>query len=306
MALMAATALAFAACQGPGDTSLAAASSAYRAAEYGRALTMARALSARTTGLDQDRARYLEGLSSLALGKPDDAVAPLAEAAEAADRTLAADARISLGTAYATRGDLGSAADSYRRAATLLEGAERERAREIEAALRARVRESDAMRERDARPAPAPRVAEDAPRVAEDAPRVAEDAPRVAEDAPRVAEDARPTPRGVAPDTVPVPSSPTSVIVNGMELEPTRFAIQAGAFRDRSKAESVAEDVRARVAVERLRAPRVCEKRRPDGSTVYVVQFGDFENRTVAGRALLAFPRSGYTVERHCIVADGD
>ena len=285
MALMAATALAFAACQGPGDTSLAAASSAYRAAEYGRALTMARALSARTTGLDQDRARYLEGLSSLALGKPDDAVAPLAEAAEAADRTLAADARISLGTAYATRGDLGSAADSYRRAATLLEGAERERAREIEAALRARVRESDAMRERDARPAPAPRVAEDAP---------------------RVAEDARPTPRGVAPDTVPVPSSPTSVIVNGMELEPTRFAIQAGAFRDRSKAESVAEDVRARVAVERLRAPRVCEKRRPDGSTVYVVQFGDFENRTVAGRALLAFPRSGYTVERHCIVADGD
>jgi cell division protein FtsN len=142
--------------------------------------------------------------------------------------------------------------------------------------------------------------------VAEDAPRVAEDAPRVAEDAPRVAEDARPTPRGVAPDTVPVPSSPTSVIVNGMELEPTRFAIQAGAFRDRSKAESVAEDVRARVAVERLRAPRVCEKRRPDGSTVYVVQFGDFENRTVAGRALLAFPRSGYTVERHCIVADGD
>jgi tetratricopeptide (TPR) repeat protein len=285
MALMAATALAFAACQGPGDTSLAAASSAYRAAEYGRALTMARALSARTTGLDQDRARYLEGLSSLALGKPDDAVAPLAEAAEAADRTLAADARISLGTAYATRGDLGSAADSYRRAATLLEGAERERAREIEAALRARVRESDAMRERDARPAPAPRVAEDAP---------------------RVAEDARPAPRGVAPDTVPVPSSPTSVIVNGMELEPTRFAIQAGAFRDRSKAESVAEDVRARVAVERLRAPRVCEKRRPDGSTVYVVQFGDFENRTVAGRALLAFPRSGYTVERHCIVADGD
>jgi tetratricopeptide (TPR) repeat protein len=266
MALMAATALAFAACQGPGDTSLAAASSAYRAAEYGRALTMARALSARTTGLDQDRARYLEGLSSLALGKADDAVAPLAEAAEAADRTLAADARISLGTAYATRGDLGSAADSYRRAATLLEGAERERAREIEAALRARVRESDAMRERDARP----------------------------------------TPRGVAPDTVPVPSSPTSVIVNGMELEPTRFAIQAGAFRDRAKAESVAEDVRARVAVERLRAPRVCEKRRPDGSTVYVVQFGDFDNRTVAGRALLAFPRSGYTVERHCIVADGD
>jgi cell division protein FtsN len=103
---------------------------------------------------------------------------------------------------------------------------------------------------------------------------------------------------------VPAPSSPTAIIVNGMEIEPTRFAIQAGAFRDRAKAESVAGELRARVAVERLRAPRVCEKRRTDGSTVYVVQFGDFENRTVAGRALMAFPRSGYTVERHCVVSD--
>jgi cell division septation protein DedD len=276
--LLAATAFAFAACQGSGDVSLAAASSAYRAAEYGRSLTMARALSARSTGLDQDRARYLEGLSSLALGKPDDAIAPLAEAAEAADRALAADARISLGTAYATRGDLGSAADSYRRAGTLLEGAERERALETELALRARVRERDAAREREPRPSPTSRVAEDAP----------------------------PSPRGAAPDVVPSPSSPTAVIVNGMELEPTRFAIQAGAFRDRAKADSVAGELRARVAVERLRAPRVCEKRRPDGSTVYVVQFGDFENRTLAGRALMAFPRSGYTVERHCIVSDRD
>lgn len=274
--LLAATALAFAACQGSGDTSLAAASSAYRAAEFGRSLTMSRALSARSTGLDQDRARYLEGLSSLALGKPDDAIAPLAEAAEAADRTLAADARISLGTAYATRGDFGSAADSYRRAGTLLEGAERERALETELALRARVRERDGAPEREARPSPALRVAEDAP----------------------------PSPRDAAPDRVPAPSSPTAIIVNGMEIEPTRFAIQAGAFRDRAKAESVAGELRARVAVERLRAPRVCEKRRTDGSTVYVVQFGDFENRTVAGRALIAFPRSGYTVERHCVVSD--
>jgi cell division protein FtsN len=77
-----------------------------------------------------------------------------------------------------------------------------------------------------------------------------------------------------------------------------RFAIQAGAFKDRSKAVELAAQVGPQVALEKLAPPRVIEKERGDGSTVYVVQFGSFPNRAVAGKALRAFSKTPYTVER--------
>ena len=88
------------------------------------------------------------------------------------------------------------------------------------------------------------------------------------------------------------------VNINGVEIEPVRFAIQAGAFKDRSKALELAAQLRPQVALEKLAPPRVIEKDRPDGSKVYVVQFGSFPNRAVAGKSLRAFPNTVYTVER--------
>jgi tetratricopeptide (TPR) repeat protein len=257
------------ACQTGDRPSLATASSAYRAAEFGRTVTLARDVAARSDGLERSRARYLEGIALLALGRAAEAVAPLEAAADAPDRRLAADARVSLGTAQIELDQFGRAADSYRRAASLLENDERARALEIEAALRECVRGTQGVERVSTRESERPAEV-----------------------------STRPGPEASSVQEAPKPSSPTAVIVNGIEIEPLRFAIQAGAFRERNRADLLAQELRTRVAVERLSAPRVFEKSRPDGGVVYVVQFGNFENRTLAGKALLAFTRSGYTVER--------
>lgn len=266
--------LLLASCQTGERASIASAASAYRAGEYGRTLSMSRDLASRSEGLERSRARYLEGIALLGLDRAAEAVAPLEIAADAPDRRLAAEARVSLGTAQIELRQYGRAADAYRRAASLLDGPDRERALAIEASLRECVRGSSGLAQ-----ASAP---------------TAEDAPSAATVVPAPAER-----RAAAPtSSAPAPSSPTAVIVNGIEIEPLRFAIQAGAFRERDRAEALADELRPRVLVQRLSAPRVFEKTRPDGSVVYVVQFGSFENRTVGGKALLSFARSGYTVER--------
>lgn len=251
------------------------ATNAYNAAEFGRSLALSRAAAERSTGLARDQARYLEGLSLLRLGKVEESIAPLEEASDAASRSLAADARVSLGTALVRKGDLAGAADAYRRAALILDGDEKQRALAVEADCKVRLAAAAA-------PA-APTAPSDQPRP-QPAPVAAAPAPK-AEEAP-------------APKPPVAPSSPTARIINGVEIEPVRFAIQAGAFKDRSKAVELATQLRPQVALEKLAPPRVIEKDRPDGSTVYVVQFGSFPNRAVAGKSLRAFPKTPFTVER--------
>ncbi len=265
--LLLAAALLVAGCATTGGASMTDATNAYNAAEYGRSLGLARAAASGAEGLARDQARYLEGLSLLRLGRFDEAIAPLNDASDASNRALAADARISLGTALVRRGDLAGAADAYRRAAAILEGEEKQRALAIEADCRARLTERNAP--------PRPAVA--------------------------VAEPSTPPPPPPAPSpasATPEPSSPTARMINGVEIEPVRFAIQAGAFKDATKARELAKQLAPQVALQRLSPPRVIEKARPDGTSVHVVQFGSFANRAVAGQALRAFPKTVYTVER--------
>ncbi|MEY3142190.1 MAG: hypothetical protein RLY21_683 [Planctomycetota bacterium] len=250
------------------------ATNAFNAAEYGRSLSLSRAAAERSSGLARDQARYLEGLSLLKLGRIEESIAPLEDASDAASRSLAADARVSLGTALVRKGDLEGAADAYRRASFILEGAEKERALAVEAECKARI------------------AALSAPI----APQRENSTPVAAR--PEVASVPAPVP-ATAPAPAPVvPSSPTARIINGVEIEPVQFAIQAGAFKDRTKAVELAAQLRPQAALEKLAPPRVIEKERDDGSTVYVVQFGSFPNRAAAGKALRAFPRTPYTVER--------
>ena len=256
-----------AACAGGGTSLLADATSAYNAAEYGRSLALARKAAENASGLGFDQARYLEGLSLLGLARHDDAVGPLSDATDAASRTLAADARISLGTALVRKGDFEAAANAYQRAAFILEGEEKLRALAIERECRAIAR-GDAA---ESTPAPAP----------------AASATQVAGEAPSIAS---PTPA--------VRSSPTARIVNGVEIEPVVFAIQAGAFKDRAKALDLASRLRGPAGLKQLELPRVVEKSGAKGETLHVVQFGSFPNRTVAGDALRGFPGTVYTVER--------
>lgn len=271
--LVAAGAL-LAGCAGGGGAPMTDATNAYNAAEFGRSLALSRAAAERGTGLARDQARYLEGLSLLKLGRVEESIAPLAEASDAANRALAADARVSLGTALVRKGDLAGAAEAYRRASFILEGEEKQRALAVEAECNARLAAARA-------PSAPPRV---------------EQPVAVAVQAEPPA-PAAPSPSS-SPSSSPAPSSPTARIINGVEIEPVRFAIQAGAFKDRSKAVELAAQVGPQVALEKLAPPRVIEKERGDGSTVYVVQFGSFPNRAVAGKALRAFSKTPYTVER--------
>ena len=260
-------------CAGGGGAPMTDATNAYNAAEFGRSLALSRAAAERGTGLARDQARYLEGLSLLKLGRVEESIAPLEEASDAANRALAADARVSLGTALLRKGDLAGAAEAYRRASFILEGEEKQRALAVEAECNARLAAAKA-------PSAPPRVEQPV-------------AVTAAEEPPVPAASAPPS-----PSPQPSPSSPTARIINGVEIEPVRFAIQAGAFKDRSKAVELAAQVGPQVALEKLAPPRVIEKERGDGSTVYVVQFGSFPNRAVAGKALRAFSKTPYTVER--------
>ena len=274
--LVAAGAL-LAGCAGGGGAPMNDATNAYNAAEFGRSLALSRAAAERGTGLARDQARYLEGLSLLKLGRVEESIAPLAEASDAANRALAADARVSLGTALVRKGDLAGAAEAYRRASFILEGEEKQRALAVEAECNARLAAARA-------PSAPPRVEQPV-------------AVAVQEEPPAPAAPLPSSPSS-SPSSSPAPSSPTARIINGVEIEPVRFAIQAGAFKDRSKAVELAAQVGPQVALEKLAPPRVIEKERGDGSTVYVVQFGSFPNRAVAGKALRAFSKTPYTVER--------
>ncbi|MBI1302439.1 MAG: hypothetical protein GC172_01405 [Phycisphaera sp.] len=238
------------------------ATNAYNAREFGRAVTLARAAASEASGLPRARARYLEGLSQLQLGNADEAARALREAVEAADRTLAANARVSLGTAEVARRDFRAASDAYRRAALILEGEERRRAEELAALCQARVPGAQPESQQPLQPR--------------------------AVAAPSQQPAGRPE----------EPRTSTERVVNGMAVEPVAFAIQAGAFSERDRADRVAESLEAAATRAGLSAPRVIEKARPGRTPVFVVQVGRFPNRTVAGRAMLQFGQQGFTVER--------
>lgn len=236
---------------------LSEATRAYAAAEYGRSLLLSRTMADSLTGAARGQARYLEGLSLMKLERYEEAVAALESASSAPDRTLAARARVSLGTALIARGDFAAAAEAYRRASLLLDGEEKDRARSIEARCRA--------------------IAGRAPSAASAAVASAEPAAVVVEGPPE---------RPVVRDS------------SGREANVVRFAIQCGAYRERSRAVEQSAKLRASVFARGLAAPRIIEKTLEDGSAVFAVQFGDFPDRAVAGAALLSFPKSGFTVER--------
>ncbi|MFZ9880386.1 MAG: SPOR domain-containing protein [Phycisphaerales bacterium] len=279
-----------AACTPKPAASLANATSAYGRRDYSKAAEQA-ALAAQTSdGLARAKARYLEGLALLQLGRLDAAADALRLATDASDRRVAADARVSLGTAEIRRGNYELAAEAYKRAAIVLEGDDARRAHSIAA--------------RCFDHAGLTRAAEDE-RVLAGEPRVLVAAPgRVT-----VTERDRPESAPPSPTTKPAEtdksepaaatrSSPTSRIVNGIEIEPIHFAIQAGAFKERASAEKIALGLREKDAARKLGAPRIVEKDR-NGATLFVVQIGDFPNRAVAGKAVLSLGVGAYTVERY-------
>ena len=81
------------------------------------------------------------------------------------------------------------------------------------------------------------------------------------------------------------------------EIAPIRYSIQIGAYSTVEKAHAAAEKLAARCTELHIDAPRVIARENSDGSTLHFVQLGDFENRGVASKMLLKFPRSAFKIE---------
>lgn len=275
-------------CAATPNSTLEKATRAYNAQDNAQAVRLARLACDEAQGLTLQRARYLLGLALLQEEQNAAAADALRDATDASDRTLAADARVSLGTALCRLGETAQAAEAYRRAALLLDGAEAARAHSIaarcfDAAGLSKVAEEE-------------RVAAGEPRELRSA---SNNVSAMATPSNTTIAPVKPTANEAVPQPVATTTkSPTARVINGMEIEPIHFAIQAGAYRDRLRAVEVAAELAAQPTSAHLGAPRVVSKPRSDGSTVFVVQIGDFPNRTLAGKSLLGFARSGFTVER--------
>ena len=283
--------LALAACGPERTADLGGAQRDYASGEFDRALAEARAAASRSQGEPRDRARYIEGLSLLRLGRPREAIEPLRDASDAADRSLAADACVSLGTAQVRCEEFGDAAQSYRRAALLSDGAESRRAHSIAARCfdaAGQTALADASRDaagepRRPQPQPSPAIEQSEPTPAPSTTAVPAAKPPLAV---RPAEPRRTVTADDKPSTESAPS-----------IAPIRFAIQAGAFRSAESAASLASQLEPSCRDLKLAPPRVIATDDAKGS-LYLVQFGDFPNRGAATKMLLKFPRSAYRVER--------
>jgi len=293
--------LALAACGGDdGRSALIDAGDAYAQAAYGRAVDSARRAARTASGVELDRARYIEGLGEWKLGRLAPAATLLAQAGQSKDRNLASDALVSLGSLEIERSEFDAAGRAYERAGELLEGTERRKAFGV--AMRCYERagllgESERIRTRAGLPPSDAQIA-----AARDADRATQTEAR--EPAPRGAdEDTSRGARKIDAGATEAQRAPTRADVEGRndmgsKASPSkqRFAIQAGAFSDEARARAVAKDVAARAKGTTLGAPRIVEKD-SGGRRVYVVQIGSFDNRIEAGKAMSPFSKMTFTVE---------
>lgn len=254
--------------------SLGDALTAFESKDYRRAATLARMAGDRATGLERESARYLEGISLFKVNDFDAAANALRFAAASADAFVAGQAGVTLGSVEIERKHFDSAGYAFRKAAGFLTGAESQRAH----SFAARCFDGAGLT-------------------------ILADGERVAAGEP----PSTPTPiltPAITPATSPAPTMTEPRLRVGpeskpkvAEIAPIRYSIQIGAYSTVEKAHAAAEKLAARCTELRIDAPRVIARENSDGSTLHIVQLGDFENRGVASKMLLKFPRSAFKIE---------
>ena len=254
--------------------SLGDALTAFESKDYRRAATLARMAGDRATGLERESARYLEGISLFKVNDFDAAANALRFAAASADAFVAGQAGVTLGSVEIERKHFDSAGYAFRKAAGFLTGAESQRAH----SFAARCFDGAGLT-------------------------VLADGERVAAGEP----PSTPTPiltPAITPATSPEPTMTEPRLRVGpeskpkvAEIAPIHYSIQVGSFSTVEKAHAAAEKLAARCMELRIDAPRVIARENSDGSTLHIVQLGDFENRGVASKMLLKFPRSAFKIE---------
>ena len=254
--------------------SLGDALTAFESKDYRRAATLARMAGDRATGLERESARYLEGISHFKVNDFDAAANALRFAAASADAFVAGQAGVTLGSVEIERKHFDSAGYAFRKAAGFLTGAESQRAH----SYAARCFDGAGLT-------------------------ILADGERVAAGEP----PSTPTPiltPAITPATSPAPTMTEPRLRVGpeskpkvAEIAPIRYSIQIGAYSTVEKAHAAAEKLAARCTELHIDAPRVIARENSDGSTLHIVQLGDFENRGVASKMLLKFPRSAFKIE---------
>ena len=254
--------------------SLGDALTAFDSKDYRRAATLARMAGDRATGLERESARYLEGISLFKVNDFDAAANALRFAAASADAFVAGQAGVTLGSVEIERKHFDSAGYAFRKAAGFLTGAESQRAH----SFAARCFDGAGLT-----------VLADGERVAAGEP-PSTPTPILT---PAITRATSPAPTMTEPRLRVGPESKPKVA----EIAPIRYSIQIGAYSTVEKAHAAAEKLAARCTELRIDAPRVIARENSDGSTLHIVQLGDFENRGVASKMLLKFPRSAFKIE---------
>ncbi|MBL9148257.1 MAG: SPOR domain-containing protein [Phycisphaerae bacterium] len=212
---------------------------------------------------DADDAAYMAGMSAFRMGDYDDAVRWLTEASRSANAWTAGQAGVMLGNAQLKQSKPRDAAKSFAAAAQKLSGDD---------ARKARIAAANAYKE-----AGDSRAADEQFRLANVPTTVVVDGG---------AGTSRPTP----PASNPSPGAGAPAAPSGP------YVLQAGAFRDRAKAQSRASELRVAAVRAGLGEPRVATKRGSDGATLYVVQMGGFPDRRSADGAAAKLGQSGVVV----------
>jgi cell division septation protein DedD len=323
--------------------SVADAASALDAGDLRRAATLARMAGDRTSGVDRDAARYLEGYALFRLSEFTAAASVLRTATSSQDRYIAAQANITLGSAEIELRRWDAAGHAYRRAAGLLSGAAAVRAHSVAARCFDQAGMAGlALSEREAAGEPSvvpqdgggssQRI--DTPKnpvkgdagegegtrrgAAEDEPTETAEDPAEAKDEAKDEADTRARAKPVDPARPPQPrpATPNSVVPDPKqrvteddrparnEVAKVRYAIQVGAFSTSARAAQCADELRAKCRQLGIEAPRVVSREGSDGKVLHIVQLGQFPNRGAASKAQLRFPPNAYKIEPY--LTDGD
>ncbi len=248
-----------AACGGNADA-LSRSLTAYDAGKYDESLTLAQEASASAANTkDSDEAAYLAGMSAFRLNRYDEAIKWLETPARSSDRWTAGQAGITLGSAYLKVGRRSDAARAFAKAGTNLDGEDAKKAH-LAAANAYRELGDQSMANEQFRLANVP-----------------------------------------APSTPAKTPSDTAQAGSGTVTTPPvtgPFVLQAGAFRDLTKAQRRADELRPKAAKAGLGEPKVLSKRGTDGGTLYVVQLGGFSERRAADAAVAKLGATGVVVGR--------
>lgn len=275
--------------------SMNAAMTEYEAQQYSEAHDHAAKAMSKSTGTQRERAAYIAGLSAYQAGDAAEAEAELSTASVSSDPQIAGNSKAMLGQLRLDQRRPREAATYFEEASRLLEG---EDARQ--AAWHAGLAYRQAGDEASAK-----RWLNEASGAKYDAPATASAPPATSNGSSRGAAAAHPaaiasnssTVRTSTTTNTPAKSSgSTGAAASEVRLPTVGFTLQIGAFADKNRARTAAEDAEALAKKEGLGRVRIIPRRDARGQPMYLVHVGWWVTRDEATAARGKVGRLEYIV----------